>query len=123
MFAAHQKLDNLCVVVDNNNLQIDGPITDVCSPYPIDEKFKAFGFHVICIDGHDFDQIEGAFDQMLNIKGKPTAIIAKTVKGKNVSFMENQVKWHGAAPNKEEYELAIAELTKIKNELSGRELK
>lgn len=123
MFAAHQKLDNLCLVVDNNNLQIDGPITDVCSPYPIDEKFKAFGFHVISIDGHDFDQIEAAFDQMLKIKGQPTAIIAKTVKGKNVSFMENQVKWHGAAPNKEEYEMAIAELTEIKNELSGREIK
>lgn len=110
MFAAHYKLDNLCVFVDNNNLQIDGTLEEVCSPYPIDEKFKAFGFHVICIDGHDFDQIERACEEAKTVKGKPTAIIAKTVKGKGVSFMENQVSWHGSAPNDEQYEAAIKEL-------------
>lgn len=110
MFAAHKKLDNLCVVVDNNNLQIDGAITEVNSPYPIPEKFEAFGFHVITIDGHDFDQIEAAFHEAASTKGKPTAIIQKTVKGKGVSFMENQVSWHGTAPNQEQYEQAMQEL-------------
>lgn len=110
MFAASRKLDNLTVIVDNNNLQIDGSIDQVCSPYPIDEKFKAFGFHVICIDGNDFEQIKSAFDEAKTVKDKPTAIIAKTVKGKGVSFMENQVGWHGKAPNDEEYEKAMAEL-------------
>ncbi|MEG1778642.1 MAG: transketolase [Oscillospiraceae bacterium] len=110
MFAAHYKLDNLCIVIDNNNLQIDGKITDVMSPYPIDEKFKAFGFHVINIDGHDFDQIEAAFNEAKTIKDKPTAIIAKTVKGKDVSFMENLAKWHGTAPNAAELEQALIEL-------------
>ncbi|MBR1873743.1 MAG: transketolase [Eubacterium sp.] len=110
MFAASRKLDNLTVIVDNNNLQIDGSIDQVCSPYPIDEKFKAFGFHVICIDGNDFEQIKSAFDEAKTVKDKPTAIIAKTVKGKGISFMENQVGWHGKAPNDEEYEKAMAEL-------------
>ncbi len=110
MFAAHKKLDNLCVVVDNNNLQIDGSLSEVNSPYPIPEKFAAFGFHVIEIDGHDFDQIEAAFKEAGTIKDKPTAIIQKTVKGKGVSFMENQVGWHGTAPNQEQYEKAMQEL-------------
>ncbi|HIV36056.1 MAG TPA: transketolase, partial [Candidatus Negativibacillus faecipullorum] len=95
MFASHYHLDNLCVLVDNNGLQIDGNVADVMSPYPIDEKFKAFGFHVINIDGHDFDQIEAAYQEARTVKGQPTAIIAKTVKGKGVSFMENQASWHG----------------------------
>jgi len=110
MFASAKKLDNLVVVVDNNNLQIDGTLEEVNSPYPIDEKFKAFGFNVINIDGHDFDQIDEAFTQAENCKGKPTAIIAKTIKGKGVSFMENQVGWHGKGPNEEEYNAAMAEL-------------
>ena len=110
MFASHYNLDNLCILVDNNGLQIDGSIEDVMSPYPIDEKFKAFGFHVINIDGHDFDQIESAYNEARTVKGKPTAIIAKTVKGKGVSFMENVVGWHGKAPNKEEYIKAMKEL-------------
>lgn len=110
MFAAHYKLDNLCVIVDNNGLQIDGNISDVMSPYPIDEKFKAFGFHVINIDGHDFDQLEAAFKEARTIVGKPTAIVAKTVKGKDVSFMENQASWHGSAPNAEQFETAMSEL-------------
>ncbi len=113
MFAASRKLDNLTVIVDNNNLQIDGSIDQVCSPYPIDEKFKAFGFHVINIDGNDFNDIKKAFDEARATKGQPTAIIAKTVKGKGVSFMENQVGWHGKAPNDEEFEKAMAELDKI----------
>lgn len=117
MFAAHKKLDNLCVIVDNNNLQIDGTLEEVNSPYPIPEKFAAFGFHVIEIDGHDFDQIEAALTEAKTVKGKPTAIIQKTVKGKGVSFMENQVGWHGKGPNKEEYELATAELTAAKEAL------
>ena len=99
MLAAHRKLDNLVVIVDNNNLQIDGEITEVNSPYPIDKKFEAFNFHVINIDGNDFDQIDAAFKEAKTVKGQPTAIIAKTVKGKGVSFMENQVGWHGKAPN------------------------
>ena len=110
MFAGFRKLDNLCVIVDNNGLQIDGPIDKVCSPYPIDEKFKAFNFHVINIDGHNFDEIRKAFEEAKNTKGQPTAIIAHTVKGKGVSFMENQVGWHGKAPNDEEFKLAMEEL-------------
>ena len=110
MLAAHRKLDNLVVIVDNNNLQIDGAITEVNSPYPIDKKFEAFNFHVINIDGYDFDQIDAAFKEAKTVKGQPTAIIAKTVKGKGVSFMENQVGWHGKAPNVEEYKIAMEEL-------------
>ena len=112
MLAAHRKLDNLVVIVDNNNLQIDGEITEVNSPYPIDKKFEAFNFHVITIDGNDFDQIDAAFKEAKTVKGQPTAIIAKTVKGKGVSFMENQVGWHGKAPNDEEYKIAMEELEK-----------
>lgn len=112
MFAGHRKLDNLVVIVDNNNLQIDGEISDVCSPYPIDEKFQAFGFHVINIDGNDFSQIRKAFSEAKQTKGQPTAIIAKTIKGKGVSFMENQAGWHGKAPNDEQYEIAMADLEK-----------
>ena len=112
MLAAHRKLDNLVVIVDNNNLQIDGAITEVNSPYPIDKKFEAFNFHVINIDGNDFDQIDAAFKEAKKVKGQPTAIIAKTVKGKGVSFMENQVGWHGKAPNDEEYKIAMEELEK-----------
>ena len=112
MLAAHRKLDNLVVIVDNNNLQIDGEITEVNSPYPIDKKFEAFNFHVINIDGNDFDQIDAAFKEAKTVKGQPTAIIAKTVKGNGVSFMENQVGWHGKAPNDEEYKIAMEELEK-----------
>ena len=110
MFAASRNLDNFTVIIDNNNLQIDGTIEEVCSPYPIDEKFKAFGFEVICIDGHNFDEIEAAFAKAKETKGKPTAIIAKTTKGKGVSFMENQCGWHGKAPNDDEFAQAIKEL-------------
>ena len=112
MFAAHYKLDNLCVIVDWNGLQIDGPVAEVMNPTPHDKKLEAFGFHVITVDGHDFDALEKAFSEAKTVKGKPTAIIAKTVKGKGVSFMENQVKWHGTAPNDEQYAAALAELTK-----------
>ena len=112
MLAAHKKLDNLVVIVDNNNLQIDGAIDEVCSPYPIDKKFEAFNFHVINIDGNDFDQIDAAFKEAKATKGMPTAIIAHTVKGKGVSFMENQVGWHGTAPNDEQYAVAMEELEK-----------
>lgn len=119
MLAAHRELDNLVVIVDNNNLQIDGPITEVNSPYPIDEKFRAFNFHVINIDGNDFDQIDAAFKEARATKGMPTAIICKTVKGKGVSFMENSAGWHGKAPNDEEYAVAMADLTKIGEELGG----
>ena len=112
MWAGHRKLDNLVVIVDNNNLQIDGSIEDVCSPYPIDKKFEAFNFHVINIDDNDFDQIRAAFKEARETKGMPTAIIAKTVKGKGVSFMENAAGWHGKAPNDEEYEIAMADLEK-----------
>mgnify|MGYP000495974961 CR=1 FL=1 len=112
MWAGFKKLDNLVVIVDNNNLQIDGPIDEVCSPYPIDKKFEAFNFHVINIDGNDFDQIRAAFKEARETKGMPTAIIAKTVKGKGVSFMENAAGWHGKAPNDEEYEIAMADLEK-----------
>ena len=110
MAAAHYKLDNLCVIVDNNNLQIDGKITDVMSSYPIDEKFKSFGFQVINIDGHDIDEIIKAFEVARDIKGKPTCIIAKTIKGKGVSFMEDKAEWHGKAPNEEQYNEAMKEL-------------
>ena len=110
MFAAFRKLDNLVAVIDNNNLQIDGAIDEVCSPYPIDEKFKAFGWNVINIDGHNFDEIADAFEAAKNCKGQPTAIVAKTTKGKGVSFMENQCGWHGKAPNDEEFEKAMADL-------------
>ena len=112
MFAGHRKLDNLVVIVDNNNLQIDGPIDEVCSPYPIDKKFEAFNFHVINIDGNDFDEIVAAFKEARETKGMPTAIIAHTVKGKGVSYMENQAGWHGKAPNDEEYQIAMEDLKK-----------
>ena len=112
MFAGHRKLDNLCVIVDNNNLQIDGTVEDVCSPYPIDEKFKVFNFHVININGNDFDEIDKAFAEARAHKGEPTAIIAHTVKGKGVSFMEDKAGWHGKAPNEEEYKIAMEELEK-----------
>ena len=110
MFAAHYKLDNLCVIIDWNGLQIDGAVTEVMNPTPHDKKLEAFGFHVISIDGHDWNAIEAAFNEAKTVKGKPTAIIAKTIKGKGVSFMENQVSWHGSAPNDEQYEQAIAEI-------------
>ena len=110
MFAAHYKLDNLCVIIDWNGLQIDGSVEEVMNPTPHDKKLEAFGFHVISIDGHDFDAIKAAFDEAKTVKGKPTAIIAKTVKGKGVSFMENKVNWHGSAPNDEQYAAALAEL-------------
>ena len=110
MTASHYKLDNLCAIVDYNNLQIDGKITEVMNSVPIDEKFKSFGFNVINIDGHDKEEILGAFEKARTAKGRPTAIIAKTVKGKGVSFMENQAGWHGKAPKKEEYEMALKEL-------------
>ncbi len=113
MFAGFRKLDNLVVIVDNNNLQIDGPVDEVCSPYPIDEKFKAFNFHVINVDAHDFTELARAFEEARNTKGQPTAIIAKSIKGKGVSFMENNVKWHGSAPNDEEFKIAMADLEKI----------
>ena len=112
MWAGFKKLDNLVVVVDNNNLQIDGTVDEVCSPYPIDKKFEAFNFHVINIDGNDFNQIRAAFKEARETKGMPTAIIAKTVKGKGVSFMENVCDWHGKAPNDEQYEVAMADLEK-----------
>ena len=120
MLAAHYKLDNFCAIVDNNGLQIDGDVAKVMSPYPIDEKLKAFGFNVIAIDGHNFEQIEAAFENARATKGKPTAIVMKTTKGKNVSFMENDAGWHGKAPNDAEHEQAIKELTAILNELEGK---
>ena len=110
MFAASRKLDNLCLIVDNNNLQIDGTLDQVNSPYPIPEKFAAFGFDVEEIDGHDFDAIEAALARAEQVKGKPYAIVLKTVKGKGVSFMEDQVGWHGSAPNDEQYAQAVAEI-------------
>ncbi|MCI8669641.1 MAG: transketolase [Lachnospiraceae bacterium] len=113
MFAGFRKLDNLVVIVDNNNLQIDGSVDEVCSPYPIDEKFKAFNFHVINVDAHDFTELAQAFKEAKNTKGQPTAIIAKSIKGKGVSFMENNVKWHGSAPNDEEFKIAMSDLEKI----------
>lgn len=120
MFAAHYGLDNLTAIVDNNGLQIDGKITEVCSPEPIDEKFRAFGWHVIVLeDAHDFDKLEAAFDEAETITGKPVAIIQKSVKGKGVSFMENQVSWHGTAPNAEQYEQAMHELRTALAELEA----
>lgn len=110
MAASKYKLDNLCVVVDNNNLQIDGEIQDIVNPYPIDEKFKSFGFQIIHIDGHDIDEIIKGFEVAKNIKDKPTCIISKTIKGKGVSFMENKIEWHGKAPNEEQYNIAMEEL-------------
>lgn len=119
MFAGHRELDNLVVIVDNNGLQIDGKVEDVCSPYPIDKKFEAFNFHAINIDGNDMDQIAAAMKEARETKGMPTAIIMKTVKGKGVSFMENNAGWHGKAPNDEEYAIAMADLDKIGAELGG----
>ena len=118
MLASHRKLDNLVVIVDNNGLQIDGAIDEVCSPYPIDKKFEAFNFHVINVDGHDFDALDAAFKEARETKGQPTAIIAKTIKGKNVSFMENQASWHGSAPNAEQYAVAMADLEKVSRSFS-----
>ena len=113
MFAGARKLDNLVVIVDNNGLQIDGPVAEVCDPYPIDKKFEAFNFHVINVeDGNDMDQLRAAFEEAKTVKGMPTAIIAKTLKGKGVSFMEGQAGWHGKAPNDEEYATAMADLEK-----------
>ena len=113
MFAGHRKLDNLVVVVDNNGLQIDGKIDDICSPYPIDKKFEAFNFHVININAHDFDEIRAAFKEAKETKGMPTAIIMHSTKGKGVSFMENQAAWHGTAPNDEQYKVAMEDLEKV----------
>ena len=120
MFASHYKLDNLCVIVDNNGLQIDGEVAKVMSPYPIVDKLEAFGFHVCAIDGHDFDQIEAAMNEARTVKGQPSAIVMKTVKGKGVSFMENQAGWHGVAPNDAQCEQAIAELKAKLSELEGK---
>ena len=120
MFAAHYKLDNFVAIIDNNGLQIDGNIADVMSPYPIVDKLEAFGFHVMPIDGHDFDQIEKAMNEAKSVKGKPSAIVMKTVKGKNISYMENKAAWHGKAPNAAEYEQAMAELNGILAELEGK---
>ncbi len=117
MFAAHYQLDNLVYVVDNNNLQIDGPITQVMNPYPIDDKFAAFGWHVIKINGHDFDEIEKAFNEAETVANQPTVIIQKTTKGKGVSFMENSVEWHGKAPNEEQYNIAMSDLQARLDEL------
>ena len=117
MFAGFRKLDNLVVIVDNNGLQIDGDIADVCSPYPIDKKFEAFNFHVINADAHDFDAIRAAFKEARETKGMPTCIVFHSIKGKGVSFMENSVDWHGKAPNDEEYAIAMADLDKIEKEL------
>ena len=118
MFAGHRKLDNLVVIVDNNGLQIDGPVAEVCSPYPIDKKFEAFNFHVINVDAHDFDAIRAAFKEARETKGMPTAIIAHSLKGKGVSFMEGSVDWHGKAPGDEQYAVAMADLEKIGEELA-----
>ena len=113
MTASHYKLDNLCLVIDNNNLQIDGMVNEVMSIYPLEEKFASFGFEVIKIDGHDIEEIINAFNKAKQVKGKPTAIIAKTIKGKGVSFMENKAEWHGKATNEDEYKLALEELNRI----------
>ena len=120
MAAAHYKLDNLCIIVDNNGLQIDGNVADVMSPYPIVEKLEAFGLHTIAIDGHDFDSIEAAMNEAKTVKGQPTAIVMHTVKGKGISFMENQAGWHGKATNPEEYAQACAELKAALAELEGK---
>ena len=118
MFAGFRKLDNLVVIVDNNGLQIDGPVDQVCSPYPIDKKFEAFNFHVINVaDGNDFDQLDAAFKEAREVKGMPVAIVMKTVKGKGVSFMENQASWHGTAPNDEQYAVAMEDLKKVEEAL------
>jgi len=117
MFAGHRKLDNLCVIEDNNGLQIDGPIDKVCSPYPIDKKFEAFNFHVINADAHDFDALRAAFKEAKETKGMPTCIVVHSVKGKGVSFMENNADWHGKATNEEEFVVAMADLDKIEKEL------
>ncbi len=119
MFASHRKLDNLCVIVDNNNLQIDGFIGDVCSPYPIDEKFEAFGFSVIKVKADDFSELEKAFDKAKETKDKPTAIILNSIKGRGISFMENKTNWHGVAPNEEQYAIAMEELKQAYNYLGG----
>ena len=120
MFASHYALDNLCVIVDNNGLQIDGEVAKVMSPYPIVDKLEAFGFQVRAINGHDFDEIEAALAEAKTVKGKPFAIVMKTVKGKDVSFMENNAGWHGVAPNDAQYEQAMAELKAILAELEGK---
>ena len=120
MFAAHYKLDNFCMIVDNNGLQIDGNIADVMSPYPITDKLEAFGFHVMAIDGHDFEQMEKAFNEAKTVKGKPCAIVMKTTKGKGVSYMENNAGWHGKAPNDAELEQAMNELTAALAELEAQ---
>ena len=120
MLSSHYKLDNLCVIIDNNGLQIDGDVADVMSPYPIVDKLEAFGFKALTIDGHDFDQIEAAMNTARETKGQPTAIVMKTIKGKDVSFMENNAGWHGKAPNDAEHEQAIRELKAILAELEGR---
>ena len=119
MFASHYKLDNLCVIIDNNGLQIDGNVADVMSPYPIVDKLEAFGFHVQAIDGHDLDAIENALKNAKTVKGQPSAIVMKTVKGKGVSFMENLAGWHGVAPNDAQYEQAMTELKAQLSELEG----
>lgn len=119
MFSAHYHLDNLCVIVDNNGLQIDGNVSDVMSPYPIVEKLEAFGFHVLSVDAHDFEALERAFDEARATKGMPTAIVMKSVKGKGVSYMENQASWHGKAPNDDEYKIAMDELGAALAELEG----
>ena len=119
MFAAHYKLDNLVIFIDNNGLQIDGDVAKVMSPYPYKEKLEGFGFHVEAINGHDFNEIEAALNTARTVKGKPTAIVMSTVKGKGVSFMENQAGWHGVAPNDAQYAQAMAELTEKLNELEG----
>ena len=121
MFAAHYKLDNLCMIIDNNGLQIDGRVSDVMNVMPYEDKLKAFGWNVISIDGHDIEQILNALSEAKTVKGKPTAIVAKTIKGKGVSFMEDQASWHGKAPNEEQYNVAIDELTKYRNSLGGNE--
>ena len=120
MFASHYKLDNLCVIIDNNGLQIDGDVAKVMSPYPIVDKLEAFGFHVQAIDGHDLDAIEAALNTAKTVKGKPSAIVMKTVKGKGVSFMENNAGWHGVAPNDAQYEQAMGELKTALAELEGK---
>ena len=119
MFAAHYKLDNLVAVVDNNGLQIDGKIDDVMSPYPITDKFASFGWHVITADAHDFDSLEKAFDEAETVCGQPVVIVMKSVKGKGVSFMENNVSWHGSAPNQEQYEQAVKEINETLKSLEG----
>ena len=119
MFAAHNNLDNLIAIVDNNGLQIDGRVADICSPEPITDKFAAFGWHVITMDAHDFDDMERAFNEAETISGQPVAIIQKSLKGRHVSFMEDKASWHGAAPNKEQYEQAVSELSDILNKLEG----